>query len=210
MNNNGSILHWPRRVLAADDLRRSLNGHRRIVLQPSTVITPLASEHLRSQGVEIVHEEQTPSASPAGRIGVAQDRPYPLVRSALAALARERLPLLEWPSSGEDLLCRWARLLAEALVRGDCQGGVVFSQDPCLICCVANKLAGLRAAVVTTVEQAARATLTLGANLLAVEMPGRTFYEVRQIIRSLCQPGPCSCPPGLACTLQELDGHAHR
>jgi hypothetical protein len=56
---------------------------------------------------------------------------------------------------------------------------------------------------------AARATLSLAANLLAVEMPGRTFFEVRQILRTLIA-APGACPGGVACTLRELDGHAHR
>ena len=63
----------------------------------------------------------------------------------------------------------------------------MFCADPGLVCCVANKVNGVRAAAVLTVFQAARATLTLGANLLAVEMPGRTIFEVRQIMLSLCQ-----------------------
>ena len=88
-------------------------------------------------------------------------------------------------------------------------GGVVFCHDPGLVCCVANKVPGLRAAAVTTVAQAARATLTLGANLLAVEMPGRTYFEMRQILRLLCD-GRRPVRHGVACTLQELDGHAHR
>jgi hypothetical protein len=50
----------------------------------------------------------------------------------------------------------------------------------------------------------------LGANLLAVEMPGRTFFEVRQILHILCASGEPVCPPGVACTLTELDRHAHR
>jgi ribose 5-phosphate isomerase RpiB len=86
---------------------------------------------------------------------------------------------------------------------------VVFCEDPGLVCCVANKVAGLRAVAVSTISQAARATLTLNANLLAVEMPGRTYFEVRQILRTLCN-GSGICPEGVACTLQELDGHAHR
>ena len=53
------------------------------------------------------------------------------------------------------------------------------------------------------------ATLTLAANLLAVEMPGRTFFEVRQILR-ICCAAAAVCPAPLAGTLQELDGHAHR
>ena len=78
------------------------------------------------------------------------------------------------------------------------------------MCCVANKVPGLRAVAVTTVSQAARATLTLGANLVAVEMPSRTFFEMRQILGALCRITEPVCPPGVACTLQELDGHAHR
>jgi ribose 5-phosphate isomerase RpiB len=87
---------------------------------------------------------------------------------------------------------------------------VIFCSDAGLLCCVANKVAGLRAAPANTVAQAARATLSLGANLIAVEMPGRTFFEVRQIIRTCCLAAPPACPAGVACTLQELDGHAHR
>jgi hypothetical protein len=52
--------------------------------------------------------------------------------------------------------------------------------------------------------------LALGANLIAVEVPGRTFFEVRQIVRTLCQAGTPVCPAGVSCTLTELDGHAHR
>jgi hypothetical protein len=85
----------------------------------------------------------------------------------------------------------------------------LFCADPGLACCVANKLPGLRAVAVTTVAQAARATLALAANLLVVEMPGRTFFEVRQILRTLSG-STTSCPDGVACTLRELDGHAHR
>ena len=93
--------------------------------------------------------------------------------------------------------------------RGECCGGVIFCGDPGLICCVANKTVGVRATAATTVSQAARATLTLGANLIAVEMPGRTFFEIRQILRTLCLTAT-ACPADVACTLQELDGHAHR
>ena len=99
--------------------------------------------------------------------------------------------------------------MAECVARGECVGGVVFCDDPALVCCVANKLPGLRAAAVTTVAQAARATLTLGANLLAVEAPGRTYFELRQMVRLLCAPER-SARTAPACTLRELDGHAHR
>src|SRR5262245_21762262 len=133
--------------------------------------------------------------------GFGQDQAYPLVRSAVQALAREGLRVRELSPAGEPLPCRWAKAVAECIARGECAGGVLFCADPGLVCCVANKVAGLRAVAVTSVGQAAQATLTLAANLLAVEMPGRTFFEVRQILKTLCSGAP-PCPEGVACTLK--------
>ncbi len=141
---------------------------------------------------------------------VAEERPYPMVRAVLASAAREGLGLRGFTRApGDRLLCRWTKAVAECVASGECVGGVIFCDDPALVCCVANKLPGLRAAAVTTVAQAARATLTLGVNLLAVEAPGRTFFELRQMVRLLCTTEP-ACPDGPAATLRELDGHAHR
>jgi ribose 5-phosphate isomerase RpiB len=204
------VLHWPGRVLAADDVRRRLNGQRRLVLGPATVVTPLAIEELRQKRVEVVHDGAEPAATPAGVWGVGQDRAYPLVHSALQTLARERVPVRALPEANGELPCRWAKAVAECVARGECAGGVLFCAEPELVCCVANKVGGLRAAAALSVAQAARAVLNLGANLLVVEMPGRTFFEVRQILRELCAGARRLCPDGVACTLRELDGHAHR
>ena len=105
--------------------------------------------------------------------------------------------------------CGWVRQVAECLRSGRCRTAVLFCHDAGLACCVANKVPGVRAAAVWTVSQAARALGQLGANLLVVEMDGRTFFECKELLR-LCCDGAAACPPGLACVLQELDGHAHR
>src|SRR3954452_7736383 len=88
---NGQALPWPRRVLAADDLRRSLNGHREVVVAPETVVTPLAGEHLRANGVQVRRQEAVARPSAAGSWGYGQDRPHSLVSSAVHALRREGL-----------------------------------------------------------------------------------------------------------------------
>jgi hypothetical protein len=202
MSDSGALL-WPKRVFAADDARRALNGHRRLVLGRDAVLTPLAAEELRHNGVEVAREETRPSG-PA--VGVGADRSYPLVQAAATALGREGVALADLPACAGPA-CGWARAVAECVARGVCRG-VVFCGDPGLVCCVANKLPGLRAVAVATVAQAARAAATLGANLLAVEMPGRTFFEVRQVLRLLA--AAPACPDGVACELRGLDGHAHR
>ncbi|MBV9125237.1 MAG: hypothetical protein JO112_17920 [Planctomycetes bacterium] len=210
---DGYVLRWPGRVLAATDVRHHLNGHRELILSPSTILTPLAVEELRARGVRITRkpvETDTPvSPTSLPTWAFAQDRPHGLVSSAVQAVRRDGLSLKELPAPF-DPPCHWAKAIAECVARGECQGGVVFAEDPGLICCVANKVAGMRAMAVVSVAQAARAALSLGPNLVAVEMPGRTFFEVRQILRLLCLSVRNTCPDGVACTLQELDGHAHR
>lgn len=155
-----------------------------------------------------LRDASTTRESSAGPWGYAQDRRYEYVASAVRSLTRVGIALREFPIQCEGAVCRWSRALAECVLSGECIGGVVFCEDPALVVCVANKKPGLRAAAVSTIDQAVRATGTLGANLLAVEMPGRTFFEVRQMLRMICAGSPC--PEGVACTLREMDGHAHR
>jgi hypothetical protein len=208
---DGRVLDWPGRVLAAADLERHLNGHRALLLGPRTVITPLASEHLRARGIAVTRRTAAPNATESAPAwGVAQERPDAQVQSAVRALERDGVSLKELVPGGEVSPCRWARAVAECVATGQCAGGVVFCQDPGLVCCVANKVGGLRAAAAATVAEAGRARLTLAANLLAVPVPGRTFFELRQILRTVCRPGGAACPAALAGTLTELDGHAHR
>jgi ribose 5-phosphate isomerase RpiB len=201
-------LRWSERVLSADDLRRHLNGAGELVVPANAVITPLAAEHLRAHGVRLSRQAEAPEPSAkAGAWGYAQEQPQPLVATALQALAREGLHVRSLQPEGAEP-CAWARAVADCVAGGSCHGGVVFCADAGLTCCVANKVKGLRAAVVTNAGQATRALRTMGANLLVVEMPGRSFFEIRQIVR--CVVKPAACPPCVACVLQELDGHAHR
>ncbi len=107
---------------------------------------------------------------------------------------------------------RWAKAVAECVARGECTpGGVVFYDDPALVCCVANKLPGLRAAARDDGPQAARATLdALGVNLLAVrDARPDVLRAMRQMVRLLC--GFVGLPrwAGRHPT-RELDGYAHR
>ncbi|MFO0876468.1 MAG: RpiB/LacA/LacB family sugar-phosphate isomerase [Gemmataceae bacterium] len=141
--------------------------------------------------------------------GYGFDRDHAMVQAAVRMLMREQVALRPLHCPPGDAACHWAKSVAHCLATGECQGGVLFCADPGLVACVANKVPGIRAVPVTTVNQCARATLTLAANLLVVEMPGRTFFEIRQILRTLVTNG-AACPDGVACTLRELDGHAHR
>jgi ribose 5-phosphate isomerase RpiB len=208
---DGHVLRWSDRVVTADELRRSLNGHREIVVHEKAIITPLAAEALRASGIQVSRQAaDKETVQPASAWGYGQDRPYPLVRSVVQALERDGLAMSELPAPAQAQPCQWARALAHCVAKGACKGGVLFCQDAGLTCCVANKVSSLRAVAVASVAQAARALSVLAPNLVAIEMPGRTFFELRQMLRCLCSPSALGCPDEVACTLEELDGHAHR
>jgi ribose/galactose isomerase len=193
-------LCWPGRLLSADDLRRHLTGQREIVVAPRTIVTPLALDELRGKGVRIRREEQTARPNGNAAWAFAEETPDALVAAALAALAREGLALAAL--AGATPL-QWARAVGSQV-----QGCIAFCGNAGLVCCLANKLRGVRAVAAANGTQATRARQTLGANFLAVEMPGRTVFELRQIVKAALAPAPC--PAEIAKTLQELDGHAHR
>lgn len=209
--NGSTALHWPGRVLAADDVRFRLNGHSELILLPRTIVTQLALDELRTKGIRITRQETMPAVEKKGTAGwsCAQEKPDSMVRSAIESVKREGMQLGELPGGNGSSVCLWAKEVSECVASGQCRGGVIFCHDPGLVCCVANKCEGLRAAAVSSVVQAARAVSTLGANLVAVEVPGRTFFELRQILRALCAGDP-ACPDGLACVLKEMETHANR
>lgn len=136
-----------------------------------------------------------------------EGRPSTMLQVALRAAHRNgHSPQVLSECNGET--CDWVRRVAECLRSGNCRTAVLFCRDACLACCIANKVSGVRAAAVGTVGQATRALEQLGANLLVVEMADRTYFECKEFLRLCCD--GAACPPGLACILQELDGHAHR
>ena len=137
-----------------------------------------------------------------------EGKPSAMLQAALRSLRRNGSEPDALPTCGGEP-CDWVRQVADCLRDGRCQAAVLFCKDAGLACCVANKVPGVRAAAVWTVTQAKNARSRLGANLLIVEMEGRTFFECKEFLR-LCRTGPAACPDGIACTLRELDGHAHR
>ncbi|MGL4549676.1 MAG: RpiB/LacA/LacB family sugar-phosphate isomerase [Gemmataceae bacterium] len=152
-------------------------------------------------------EGRNPVPEVSARWAFGQDRPHDYVAAAVKSLRREGLHVREVPLGSPP--CVAARRVAEEIGEGVLAGGVLFCQVPCIVACVANKVPGVRAVMVSTVGQAALATLELAANLLVVEMPGRTFYEVKQFLRIIHDAKP-ELVPVLANTLMELDGRAHR
>jgi hypothetical protein len=197
-----TVLCWPKRLLSADDLRRHLTSQRELVLLPNAILTPLAADELQAKRVRISWQMPAKeSASVKKTEWIYAGTTDAVVVQALAALEREGSILTNMDTS--------PRRLAEAVMKNGSGGGVYFHADVAAACCAANKISGIRAAAVLNTLQVAKAKKSLGANLFAIEMPGRTFFELRQMLKAIVSAAP-HCPDEIARVLQELDGHAHR
>lgn len=146
----------------------------------------------------------TPSAVRASEWVLALERPFPLVLAAVQSLRREKVLLRQAEGSRTNLVT-WARALAEEVAAEQSAGVVFFCGDPGLVVCVANKVEPIRAVAVQTVGQAALAGLSLRPNFVAVEMPGRTYYESLQILRTFATTQPV-CPQELVALLDSHGG----
>jgi ribose 5-phosphate isomerase RpiB len=202
MQGEGKV-HWTGRVLSAEDVRRAVNGQQELLVEARTVITPSAHDELRARGVQIRRGER--KAEPAGEStwAYSAETGNQMIGSVMQGLAREGIRLRTLPFLTK--LTEWARHLADSLANNECRGCITFCQDAGFVCCVANKVVGLRAVAVANARQATRALAQAGANVLAVET-GQTFFEIRQLVRSVSLAEKPVCPP----EIRELEAHAHR
>ncbi len=198
-----NVLCWPKKVLSADDLRRHLTSQRELLLLPKTVITPLAADELRAKGVRVLWQVQAKKTTGSKADGwcYAMEQSEAMIRSTIQALERDGITL--------SLINGSPTVIAETILRDGHCGGLVFAIDAPLVCCITNKIAGMRAVSVSSVAQVIRSKQKLGANLFAIETAGRTFFELRQMSKAIVT-GIAPCPDDIAKVLKELDGHAHR
>lgn len=208
-NISTSVLCWPNKVLSADDLRRHLTSQRELLLLPRTIITPLALDELKAKGIRIQWQASPGlnEAKPGDRTTkwfYAQENVDTMIAVLTQALARDGIALTPFEMANGP----WIVRLAERIMTNNA-GGIAFVREPALTCCIANKIAGIRAAAAHSVPNVTSIKKTLGANLYAIDHVGKTFFELRQMLRAITADAP-KCGDDLAKTLQELVGHAHR
>lgn len=138
---------------------------------------------------------------------VAAGPPPPLLAAALTAARRDgQEPQVETVAG--DVL---AGLLeaARKVSRGEVRLVLALTPEPLIGCCLANKVAGVRAAATDTLEEAMHALRSLGANYLLADPRAKTWFELRQLLR-WCAAASGRCPDKLAAVVGELERHAHR
>jgi hypothetical protein len=205
-----TVLTWTARVLTEADLRRVWNGEQTIEVGRRTVVTPLARERLRECGVAMTWRPDKDIKTASNGWGLAVESNDTRALSVVRAFDGEgsNRQLFEGPETKSR--SQWYGSLAEKISSASVRGLVVFCTDAAVCVCVAAKAPGVRPATAISAAHAARVLITLGCNFMAIETTGRTFFELRQITRTICDSGKPEAPPEVAAVLKELDGRAHR
>jgi hypothetical protein len=205
-----TVLAWTAQVLTEADLRRVWNGEQTIELGRRTVVTPLARERLRECGVAMTWRPDKEAKTTSNGWGLAVESNDVRALSVIRACGGEgrNLTLFEGPE--KKTRSQWYGSLAEKVSSASIRGLLVFCSDAAVCVCVAAKAPGVRPAMAVSAARAARVLITLGCNFMAIETTGRTFFELRQIVQTICDSGKPEAPPEVAAVLKELDGRAHR
>ena len=180
------VLWWPGRLLAEDDLRRHWTSQAEIVLGTKTIVTPLAWDFLRGKRIAIRREDKKSDTGVSATWGYAEQTPSSLVAAAIKALDGRALIAME---NARGDIVSWVRTIAQKVATGSPAGALVFSHEPGLTACVANKIRGVRAAAVSQPGEVKALQKILGPNLFAVA-EGRTFFELRQIVKLATESAP--------------------
>jgi len=95
-------------------------------------------------------------------------------------------------AESSDCLIEATEKLAAA-IRAHCLG-VLWTRHAAVGLCLANRRAGVRAVLATSVRATAAAVAAVGANVLVVDPAAGTLYERKQVLREFCLGGLRECP----------------
>lgn len=163
-------------------LAGSVNGHARVSIGAKAILTPSARDFVRARGIEVVRESSSRATKPALRWQVIVSKTTPQLASALHALKQSRG---DTTLSGQP--AEAAALAISALCRGEAERVVVFSDQPELAACLANRNDRVRAAAVADEVSVERVRKSLPANLLAIDPSGKGVHELKSLLKAFVE-----------------------
>jgi hypothetical protein len=108
-----------------------------------------------------------------------------------AALRREETAIEQLARSG---LASVVEELGDEVRKGG-KLGLLITGAVDLALCLANRRAGVRAVLGAEPAGVRRAVESIGANLLVLDIAGKSLFQQLKIVREFSSPGPRSCPP---------------
>ncbi len=196
-----------RTLVTVRTLVEQVRTHGRIELPADALITPAARDWLRGTTLRVETAPAPAAPAPTGPVVYfVGDARRPDVQTLLPALERSYPRLRLLPCNGH-----LAGLLSA--VQAACAGlsectqrrGVVVVSDGAPVCCVANRFAGVRAAILATPSALYGLIRELGVNLLILERTRLSLAQIRAAITTFVAGKP-DVAPEIAAALAAAGG----
>jgi hypothetical protein len=158
---------------------------------PGTVVTPLARDFLKRQGIglRVVSRSEADGARDPGEWGFAIENESGLISAFRRALLAESRPWLELEPS-PAAAARW-------VTGSPGRGAMLLTDEASVAVWNACHVPGARAASAADVDTVDRAIRRLGMNLLVVEPAGKSISLMRQMSATFRRTGAPRVPRGL-------------
>ncbi len=169
-------------VITADVLEQSVKAGQSLRIGRNSILTPSARDWLNSKRTSWTRLDKSAGTGGGQRAKwqVILQTVTPTVRSLQDGLRRLadgwKIEIVGQPLE--------AAVLATSLVStAECDGVVIFTEQAELIACKANRNDRVRAAVMQNPKQWEQVVRTLSANVVCISPIGKTFIELRNLLR---------------------------
>ena len=185
--NNGQSTQLTDSVITADVLAEKVTGQKRVVVGERAIVTPSARDWILHNKVALIHEKTAASTAAPDSVKEKSDK---LVITHSTGQTIDRV--LE--DAGRQTNGGWNRKNVESadeaakkaigeLRRESSRVIVVLTSEPEVAACLANRNEQVKAAVVGDTAAVARVKSELDGNVFVVDPAGRSFFELRNILR---------------------------
>jgi hypothetical protein len=175
-------VHISEQVVTQSLLAESVNGAKQVRIGPAAILTPSARDFIRNHGIEIIRESSSRSTSTGIRWQVIATVSTPETAAVVEGLRARGisadLRLVGLPAEA-------ASQAISAVCRGEAAKVIVFTSQPEVVACLANRNDRLRAAAVADVAAGERVQKTLNPNLLAIDPSAKGVHELKALLKTI-------------------------
>ena len=170
-------------VITADILEQSVRAGQTVRIGRNSILTPSARDWLNSKRTSWTRQDKS-----VGGVGGGQRAKWQVILQTVTPTVRSLQDGLRRLADGWKIEIVGqpleAAVLATSLIStAECEGVVIFTEQAELIACKANRNDRVRAAVMQNPKQWEQVMRTLSANVVCISPIGRTFIELRNLLR---------------------------
>jgi len=163
-------------------LSERVNGAKQVRIGPSAILTPSARDFIRNHGIEVIRESLSLATSTGIRWQVIATVSTPEIAGVVEGLRAHGFAadfrLVGLPAEA-------ANQAISAVCRGEAAKVLVFTNQPELVACLANRNDEIRAAAVGDVAAGERVQRTLHPNLIAIDPSSKGVHELKTLLKTI-------------------------